>query len=38
MNKPMSNIKPARTPQGQEHWTEKGDVKLFMWEKRSAVP
>ena len=34
MNKPMSNIKV----QGQEHWTQKGDVKLFMWEKRSPAP
>ena len=24
---------------GQEHWTHKGDVKLFLWEKRaSALP
>ena len=22
--------------QGNEHWTKKGDVKLFMWEKRRA--
>jgi pimeloyl-ACP methyl ester carboxylesterase len=22
--------------QGQEHWTRKGDVKLFLWEKRRA--
>jgi pimeloyl-ACP methyl ester carboxylesterase len=21
---------------GQEHWTKKGDVKLFLWEKRAA--
>ena len=21
---------------GQEHWTQKGDVKLFRWEKRRA--
>ncbi len=23
---------------GQEHWTKKGDVKLFLWEKRAAKP
>jgi pimeloyl-ACP methyl ester carboxylesterase len=23
---------------GQEHWTRKGDVKLFLWEKRAAKP
>jgi pimeloyl-ACP methyl ester carboxylesterase len=23
---------------GQEHWTKKGDVKLFLWEKRAARP
>lgn len=23
--------------QGAEHWTNKGDVKLFLWEKRSVV-
>ena len=23
---------------GQEHWTKKGDVKLFLWEKRAAAP
>ena len=23
---------------GQEHWTRKGDVKLFMWEKYSGQP
>ncbi len=23
---------------GQEHWTKKGDIKLFLWEKRSATP
>lgn len=27
-----SNIK------GQEHWTRKGDVKLFLWEKPAATP
>ena len=21
---------------GTEHWTKKGDVKLFLWEKRAA--
>lgn len=23
---------------GQEHWTDKGDVKLFMWEKHAGDP
>jgi pimeloyl-ACP methyl ester carboxylesterase len=23
---------------GQEHWTKKGDVRLFLWEKRAAKP
>jgi pimeloyl-ACP methyl ester carboxylesterase len=23
---------------GTEHWTKKGDVKLFLWEKRAAKP
>jgi pimeloyl-ACP methyl ester carboxylesterase len=26
------------TVSGQEHWTKKGDVKLFLWEKRAAKP
>ena len=28
----------ANTVSGQEHWTKKGDVKLFLWEKRAARP
>lgn len=24
--------------QGIEHWTRKGDVKLFLWQKRAATP
>jgi pimeloyl-ACP methyl ester carboxylesterase len=28
--------KPTTTPiRGQEHWTNKGDAKLFLWEKRA---
>jgi pimeloyl-ACP methyl ester carboxylesterase len=34
MNKPVSDIQV----QGQEHWTNRGDVRLFLWEKRSASP
>src|SRR5918998_2588590 len=34
MNKPMMSA----SVQGQEHWTTKGDVKLFLWEKRTQVP
>jgi pimeloyl-ACP methyl ester carboxylesterase len=26
-----------QTAVGQEHWTKKGDVKLFLWEKRAAT-
>jgi pimeloyl-ACP methyl ester carboxylesterase len=33
MNKPLS----ATAVQGQEHWTKKGDARLFLWEK-PAVP
>jgi len=32
MNKPVSDIRA----QGEEHWTQKGDARLFLWEKRSA--
>jgi pimeloyl-ACP methyl ester carboxylesterase len=24
--------------EGREHWTHKGDVKLFLWEKRAVTP
>jgi pimeloyl-ACP methyl ester carboxylesterase len=35
MNKPI-----GATPavQGEEHWTNKGDVRLFLWEKRTGAP
>ncbi len=33
MNKPIS---PSATIRGQEHWTKKGDVRLFLWEKRAS--
>jgi pimeloyl-ACP methyl ester carboxylesterase len=32
MNKPV----PPSAVSGQEHWTNRGDVKLFLWEKRAA--
>jgi pimeloyl-ACP methyl ester carboxylesterase len=35
MNKPMA-ASPSVT--GQEHWTNKGDVRLFLWEKRTGAP
>jgi pimeloyl-ACP methyl ester carboxylesterase len=35
MNKPMT---ASPSVQGQEHWTNKGDVKLFLWEKRTSAP
>jgi pimeloyl-ACP methyl ester carboxylesterase len=28
----------AATTKGQEHWTKKGDVKLFLWEKIAVDP
>jgi pimeloyl-ACP methyl ester carboxylesterase len=33
----MNDVSVAGTGQikGQEHWTKKGDVKLFLWEKRA---
>jgi pimeloyl-ACP methyl ester carboxylesterase len=35
MNKPMT---ASPSVQGQEHWTNKGDVRLFLWEKRTSAP
>jgi pimeloyl-ACP methyl ester carboxylesterase len=35
MNKPMT---ATPSVEGQEHWTKKGDVKLFLWEKRTGAP
>jgi len=32
----MDQPKPAAKISGQEHWTTKGDVRLFLWEKRAA--
>ena len=32
MNKPATTI----TTRGEEHWTHKGDVRLFLWEKRTS--
>ena len=32
----MDQPKPAAKITGQEHWTRKGDVRLFLWEKRVA--
>ena len=31
MNDARSNV----AIKGQEHWAKKGDVKLFLWEKRA---
>jgi pimeloyl-ACP methyl ester carboxylesterase len=28
----------AKKTAGTEHWTKKGDVRLFLWEKRAAKP
>ena len=32
----MAQLKAAQAVSGQEHWTKKGDVRLFLWEKRAA--
>ena len=34
----MDQPKTAAKITGQEHWTKKGDVRLFLWEKRAAKP
>ena len=34
----MDQPKTAAKITGQEHWTKKGDVRLFLWEKRAAGP
>jgi pimeloyl-ACP methyl ester carboxylesterase len=34
MNKPIGK---APAVQGQEHWTTKGDARLFLWEKRAGA-
>jgi pimeloyl-ACP methyl ester carboxylesterase len=31
-----SAVATSTRPSGQEHWTHKGDVRLFLWEKRRA--
>jgi pimeloyl-ACP methyl ester carboxylesterase len=33
MNKPVA---PRDVVAGQEHWTQKGDIRLFLWEKRTT--
>jgi pimeloyl-ACP methyl ester carboxylesterase len=33
----LDQAKAAANITGQEHWTSKGGVKLFMWEKRAAA-
>ena len=32
----MAQQQAAATVSGQEHWTKKGEVRLFLWEKRAA--
>ena len=34
MNKPVSDVRV----EGAEHWTNRGDVRLFLWEKRAGAP
>ena len=33
MNKPVA---PSAVIRGEEHWTDKGEVRLFLWEKRAS--
>src|SRR5690606_38241546 len=35
MNKPVA---AGAVIAGQEHWTNKGDSRLFLWEKRTPLP
>jgi pimeloyl-ACP methyl ester carboxylesterase len=35
MNKPVTSEAAIR---GEEHWTQKGDVRLFLWEKYAGDP
>ena len=35
MNKPIGATPAVR---GEEHWTNKGDVRLFLWEKQTSAP
>jgi len=35
---PMNDTATASAIKGQEHWTNKGDVKLFLWEKCAGDP
>ena len=38
MNKPMTAAAAEAQPvKGQEHWTKKGDARLFLWEKPAAA-
>jgi pimeloyl-ACP methyl ester carboxylesterase len=32
----MNDVSSTVTVPGEEHWTNKGDVRLFLWEKRAA--
>jgi pimeloyl-ACP methyl ester carboxylesterase len=34
MNKPLAT---SETIRGEEHWTNKGDIRLFLWEKRTPL-
>ena len=31
----MNDVRSSVSTKGEEHWTKKGDVKLFLWEKRA---
>lgn len=36
---PETAVEPAPVAvAGQEHWAQKGDVRLFLWEKRAVAP
>jgi pimeloyl-ACP methyl ester carboxylesterase len=34
----VDQAQAAKKIAGSEHWTKKGDVELFLWEKRAAMP
>jgi pimeloyl-ACP methyl ester carboxylesterase len=38
MDRPMQYAPAAEQVTGNEHWTRKGDVRLFLWEKYVGVP
>ena len=33
-----ASMKPEEDVTGEEHWTDKGDIRLFLWEKYLEEP